>query len=284
VTKSFDKSLCTSIAFCATCSLVALDGDGKPASISKSGDPKWNIVMWMDHRAEAEAEKINSTSHKVLDYVGGKISLEMETPKLLWLKKNLPQSYSSTREYFDLGDFLRWKVTGSGKRSVCTVVCKWTHVNSPNGNHWDESYFRLIGLEDALPKIGNEFSFPSDSDMICPEAAKELGLGKEVKVGFSMIDAHSGVLGMLGCTVKGAEESSGGQGRLALICGTSNCHMALNKDSCMVPGVWGPYYGVILKDLYLNEGGQSAAGKLLDHVVMSHVAYPELLKETGSHG
>ena len=43
--------------------------------------------MWMDHRAEQEADFINSQSHSVLKYVGGKISLEMEPPKLLWLKK-----------------------------------------------------------------------------------------------------------------------------------------------------------------------------------------------------
>jgi FGGY-family pentulose kinase len=261
---------------------VALDEKGNPVSVSKSGDRKWNIVMWMDHRAQAEAEQINATNHKVLSYVGGKISLEMETPKMLWLKKNLPISYSETKGYFDLGDFLRWKATGSLKRSICTVVCKWTHINAPAGNQWDKSYFDLIDLTDALPKIGNEFSFPSDSDLISEGTALQLGIGQEVKVGFSMIDAHSGVLGMLGCQVEGRKNDE--TGRLALICGTSNCHMALNKKSCLVPGIWGPYYGVILKEMFLHEGGQSAAGKLLDHVVMSHVAYPDLLKEVGSHG
>ena len=43
--------------------------------------------MWMDHRAGKEADFINSQSHTNLKYVGGKISLEMEPPKLLWLKK-----------------------------------------------------------------------------------------------------------------------------------------------------------------------------------------------------
>jgi ribulose kinase len=43
--------------------------------------------MWMDHRAAEQAETINSTRHPVLKYCGGKISLEMQTPKLLWLKQ-----------------------------------------------------------------------------------------------------------------------------------------------------------------------------------------------------
>lgn len=51
------------------------------------GKEDLNIILWMDHRAFEEAEFINSMGHKVLKYVGGKISPEMEIPKLLWLKK-----------------------------------------------------------------------------------------------------------------------------------------------------------------------------------------------------
>lgn len=43
--------------------------------------------MWMDHRASDQAAFINKTKHKVLQYVGGVMSLEAEVPKLLWLKQ-----------------------------------------------------------------------------------------------------------------------------------------------------------------------------------------------------
>lgn len=46
-----------------------------------------NIIMWLDHRAGKQADYINTTGHKVLDFVGGKMSLEMQPPKLLWLKQ-----------------------------------------------------------------------------------------------------------------------------------------------------------------------------------------------------
>lgn len=86
------------------------------ASFFLPDNDKWNVVLWMDHRAQAEADFINSTKHKMLRYVGGKISLEMETPKMLWLKKNLPNSWKRAKLLFDLPDFLTWKATGSESR------------------------------------------------------------------------------------------------------------------------------------------------------------------------
>ena len=70
----------------------------------------------MDHRAEAEAIYINSLGHDCLRYVGGKISPEMEVPKMLWLKKNLPENWKKAKLLFDLPDFLTWKATGCESR------------------------------------------------------------------------------------------------------------------------------------------------------------------------
>src|SRR5690349_525698 len=83
------------IGFDATCSLVVLASDGSPVTVSGSGDPQRNVIVWMDHRAVGEAREINDTKDDVLRYVGGLISPEMEVPKLLWLKRHLRASFDA---------------------------------------------------------------------------------------------------------------------------------------------------------------------------------------------
>ena len=65
------------IGFDATCSLVVLDAAANPLTVSTSGDERRNIIVWMDHRAIAEARLVNDTHDDVLRYVGGSISPEM---------------------------------------------------------------------------------------------------------------------------------------------------------------------------------------------------------------
>ena len=105
------------IGFDATCSLVALDADDRPVGMGPTGRDEQNVIVWMDHRAIAETERLNATRHEVLRYVGGTLSPEMETPKLLWLKERLPETWRRAARFFDLADFLTYRATGNDARS-----------------------------------------------------------------------------------------------------------------------------------------------------------------------
>ncbi|MEE6495009.1 hypothetical protein FKM82_001927 [Ascaphus truei] len=279
------------LGFDATCSLVVLDKQFRPLTVNSEGDHGRNIIMWMDHRAGSQVDRINGTKHKVLSYVGGVMSVEMQPPKLLWLKENLRQKcWDKSGCFFDLPDFLTWKATGVPTRSVCTLVCKWTY-SSDKG--WDDSFWKEIGLEDILEenyaKIGNQVLAPGAAigNSLTSEAAKELGLPEGIAVAASLIDAHAGGLGVIGADVKGHAlpcENQPITSRLALICGTSSCHMGISESPMFVPGVWGPYYSAMVPGFWLNEGGQSATGKLIDHVVRGHEAFPELQTKAKARG
>ncbi|XP_014203534.1 FGGY carbohydrate kinase domain-containing protein [Copidosoma floridanum] len=281
------KKCIKGIGFDATCSLVAIDKNGLPVTVSLTGDDMQNIILWMDHRAEEQANYINKLGHTMLKYVGGKVSLEMEIPKLLWLKQNLPDSWKRVEFFFDLPDFLTWKATSIESRSLCSLVCKWNFSAGPMGkNHWNTDYFEKIGLSDLIisnfEKIGQDVKPPGYpvGNGLSLKAAQELNLLENTPVGTSIIDAHAGGLGMLGCAAPNI--SSDFTSRLGLICGTSTCLMAVSKNEIFVDGVWGPYYAAMVPDLWLNEGGQSTTGKLLDHIIDTHPATTQIQKQLSS--
>lgn len=290
---AIDPQAVKGIGFDATCSLVALDADDRPVSLSPTGKDEQNVIVWMDHRATLQAERINALGSDVLRYVGGVISPEMETPKLLWVKENLAQAWGRTARFFDLPDFLTYRATGQDVRSLCSTVCKWTYLGHKglDGAGWDADYFRHVGLGDLVDegyaRIGTKIRNIGEpiGTGLSARAAAELGLKEGIAVGVSIIDAHAGGLGVLGAEVDGKPGlQEAPQRRIALIGGTSSCHMAVSPEPVFVPGVWGPYRSAMVPDLWLTEGGQSATGALIDHVINSHCAAAALKEKAQAQG
>ena len=259
------------VGFDAACSMVVLDRDMRPLSISETRAPERNVIVWMDHRAKGQAARINAQGHPVLDYVGGRISPEMQTPKLLWLKENMPDAFDAAGQFFDLPDYLTWAATASLTRSACTVTCKWTYL--AHENRWDASYFNQIGLGDiaaeAFARIGQHIVAPGEpvGNGLTEAAAADMGLRPGTPVGAALIDAHAGGIGTVG-----ADPDAGPEQTMAYVFGTSACTMASSTKPHKVPGIWGPYYSAMVPGLWLSEGGQSAAGEAIAHLIRTHPA------------
>lgn len=259
------------ISFDATCSLVVRDKAGGQLPVAPGGESRWDTIVWLDHRALKEADECTASGHRVLDFIGGVMSPEMETPKLMWLKRNNPATWESAAHFFDLTDFLTWKASGSAARSQCTITCKWTYL-AHEEQGWQHDFFAAMGIEDMLERGGlPERASPIAEDLgpLTPEAAADLGLDTQCRVGTGLIDAHAGALGVLGSF---AGRGDNIERHMALIAGTSSCVMAFSRDALACQGIWGPYYGAALREGWLAEGGQSATGALLDHIIRWHGA------------
>ena len=277
------------LSFDATCSLVALGKNDRPITISPTGRPARNVIVWMDHRATEQADRINATRHRVLRYVGGGLSPEQEPPKLLWVKENLPRTWINAGKFLDLADFMVYAATGNDVRSLCTVVCKWTYLGHERKHgRWDKSFFRQIGLEDLFEDGRAGASIRPMGTFAGPlteRAAEELGLRPDIAVGVGIIDAHAGGIGVLGSAFKRwRTEHNPVENVLALIGGTSSCHMATTSKAVFVKGVWGPYYGAMIPGMWLLEGGQSATGSLIDHVIKDSAEAMPLSSMTRKEG
>ena len=266
------------IGFDATCSLVVRDSRGAQVTVSRDGEDRWDTIVWLDHRALDEADECTRTGHEVLHYAGGVMSPEMEVPKLMWLKRHLPQSWARAGQMFDLADFLSWKATGSLARSQSTLTCKWTYLGHFE-QKWRQDFLAQVGLDDLIGKAAlPQTASPVGADLgtLTQAAANDLGLTTACHVGAGLIDAHAGALGVLGAFTADVETIDR---HLALIAGTSSCVMALSAEDRPTTGVWGPYFGAVLPGVWLNEGGQSATGALLDHIIRWHGAGGEPTRE-----
>jgi len=249
------------IAFDATCSLVVLGEGGRPLSVDIQGTSERNVIVWMDHRATDQAERLSRSGAEALRYVGGTLSPEMEVPKLAWLRENAPATFDTIWKVQDLADHLVWRASGNDVRSVCTLGCKWGYL--AHDGRFDDGLWKAAGIEALLEgsRTGDRVGALGErAGSLTSAAASHLGLSAGIAVAVGIIDAHAGGLGALGGATPLDEQ-------IAIIAGTSACHMAVSPQPCFVPGVWGPYHGAMVPGFWLSEGGQSAAGALLDHIV-----------------
>ncbi|TQS34408.1 hypothetical protein Golomagni_05210 [Golovinomyces magnicellulatus] len=303
--QNIDPNTIRGIGFDATCSLAVFSHDtDEPMSVTgpnfNENDDR-NVILWLDHRPVEETEKINATEHNLLRYVGGKMSIEMEIPKILWLKNHMPADLFDRCKFYDLADALTHIATGNESRSFCSTVCKQGFLpvgvdGSVKG--WQEDFYKEIGLgdlvKDNFKRIGgvngvngNYFSAGELVGTLSGKAASELGLPSGIAIGSGVIDAYAGWIGTVGAKIDleasqilsnaAKNDVSQAFGRLAAVAGTSTCHLAMSKDPVFVDGIWGPYRDVLLPNMWMAEGGQSATGELLKHIIETHPAYKELL-------
>lgn len=301
------------IGFDATCSLAVFTHDtDEPVPVTgpdftNDGNDR-NVILWLDHRPIEETEKINATGHNLLRYVGGTMSVEMEIPKVLWLKNHMPPELFDRCKFYDLADALTHLATGNDTRSYCSTVCKQGFVpvgvdGSVKG--WQEDFYHSIGLgdlvKDDFKRMGGvdgvNGTYTSAGELVgqlSEKAASQLGLPAGIAVGSGVIDAYAGWIGTVGAKVKlgpdhldedhAKNDVSQAFTRLAAVAGTSTCHLAMSKDAVFVPGVWGPYRDVLIPGHWMAEGGQSATGELLKYMLETHPAYTETLASAKALG
>ncbi|KAG1722525.1 hypothetical protein EDB19DRAFT_1898194 [Suillus lakei] len=282
--------------------LAVSDFDANPITVTKgngigkNGDR--NIILWADHRAEKEAELIKLHWVDCLELCGGTMSLEMEVPKILWLKKHMDPALFARCQFFDLPDFFTYKATGDSTRSYCSTTCKCSFVPDKG---WQPDFFKSIGLGELIDdgnwkQMGTAHGKVQTAGSpvgqgLSRQAAEELGLVEGTAVGSGLIDAYAGWMGTVAArytengqlsTILPSLDQS--RHRLAAVAGTSTCHIVQSREGVFVKGVWGPYKDAAFPGWWMNEGGQSSTGQLIDFIITTHTAYPELKERAKQEG
>jgi FGGY-family pentulose kinase len=229
---------------CTACTVVACDLDGTPLRPA---------LLWMDQRAHVEADAISATGDPVLRYVSGRVSPEWMLPKALWIKRNEPDIYGRAARVVECTDWMMYRLIGDWTLSLNHVAVKWNYARPDGG--WPVRLMAAVGLDDLLAKWPERIvPLGKGGAVLGAKAASELGLKAGTPVAQGGIDAYLGMLG-LGAT---------GDGDVAVIVGSSTCHLAQSKEGVFGSGAAGCYPDATVEGLYTIEAGQTATGSILD--------------------
>jgi len=157
--------------------------------VDEQGNPLTDCVMWMDGRAETQAQKINTKLGE--NRFNGKNVI----CKLLWFIENHPEIVNRAYKMLDVSAFLFRRMTGewayefTGARATCLVDIK--------NRCWDDEMFQIIGFPKRLVP---EHIASSTERIGCltGQAGKDLGLGAGIPLFGGCSDHATAILGT-GC-------------------------------------------------------------------------------------
>lgn len=248
IAHTLDSEIRQNIKACCVCATSTT-----AIPVDQEGRPLMNAMMWMDARSRKEMQEINDTGHPVLDYCGKETSFEWMIPKALWIKRHRKDIYDVCYRIVDQLDWMNYQLCGKWSSSICNTTCKWNYVSSMGG--YQRDFFEQIGFEDyeekltmRVDKIGNPVG------TIRPELSEKYGFSREMQIVQGGIDAHMAMFGL--DVLK--------PGKLGVIMGTSFVHLCLSDEKPDMKGIWGPYDGAVLDNMWLLEGGQISASGLVN--------------------
>ena len=141
---------------CGKIDAISVDTQGETLILTdENGSPLYPAVVWLDNRAEKEAEDIKAKFGNELVYnVTGQPEITAGWPasKLLWFKNNRPDVFSKIRKVFMLEDWILYRLTGNYVTEP-TIQSSTIYYDVINGKWWGEM-LDYIGLhEDVFPRI-----------------------------------------------------------------------------------------------------------------------------------
>jgi L-ribulokinase len=240
------------------CTMLPTKADGTPLCEMPEfrNKPHAWVKLWKHHAAQPEADLINATARAMgeawLDRYGGKISSEWFFAKTLQILNEDPEIYKAADRLIEAADWVIWQLTGKETRNSCTAGYKamWSKREGfPSKDYFASLHPALATvIED---KLSTDIRSAGElAGGLTEEAAHWTGLKPGIAVAIANVDAHVAV------PAATVTES----GRMAMIMGTSICHMVLGKEEHIVPGMCGYVEDGIIPGFFGYEAGQSCVG------------------------
>lgn len=249
---------------------IGLDGLGwTMVPVDQRGAPLCPAMIWLDRRAEAEADWLRRlpNGEALVDLVANPLDASYITPKLLWLQRHKPDIFEATDQFLTSTGFIVRQLTG--ENSCDFTQAYGYHFFDIRRERWDEEAARLIGV--PLEKLPPLYPAISVAGQVTKAAALATGLAAGTPVIVGGLDACVGSLGA-GVVRLGQTVDQGGQAG----------GMALSVDHVIVePRLIFSHH--ILPGQYLFQSGTVGGGSpswFRDVLGQPEVNAAELLRST----
>jgi xylulokinase len=161
----------------------------------KDGQPLRNAIVWLDNRAQKEAEELNREFPQEGTYrITGQVSIVPTWPaaKVLWVQRREPEVFAKAAKILLIEDWFIHRLTG---KYACegSLICSTVYWDINTRRWWPEMLRRLKIDEERLPPI-RESGVPVG--VLLPKAAGELGLAPSTIVCTGALDQAAGAIGV----------------------------------------------------------------------------------------
>jgi xylulokinase len=163
--------------------------------IDKDGKPLRNAIIWLDNRAQKEAETLakefgNETSHKITGQV--KIVPTWPASKIFWIKHNEKNIFRRVYKYLLIEDYFIYRLTGKFVAEG-SLLCSTVYWDITAKKWWNEMLKFLGILPEQLPEV-KESAEPVGE--ILPGVASGIGLSSKTVVATGALDQAAGTIGV----------------------------------------------------------------------------------------
>lgn len=174
---------------------MAISAQGETIfAMGEDGRALRNAIVWMDNRAQDEAEELREKFGNDACYkVTGQVSFEPCWPasKILWLRHHEPEVFQKTKKFLLIEDYFIYRLTGR-YATEGSLVCSSTYWDIINHRYWKEMLDYIGIREDQLAPALESGEVVGQ---ILPSVADELGLPHQLTVATGALDQAAGAIG-----------------------------------------------------------------------------------------
>ncbi|MDR2525445.1 MAG: xylulokinase [Oscillospiraceae bacterium] len=227
---------------------VGIDGQGwSPVLLDAHGDVLCPTPLWLDTRATEICNRLRKEEAAHFALCGNPIQPGYLTPKLAWVRENMPEVYKQARCVLQSNSFIAYRLTGAQYEDFSMAY--GYHCFDMRRARWDEAACEVLGVDKKLlPALAR---CDSIIGKVTPEAARVTGLPEGTPVAAGGLDAACATFGA-GVVAPGQTQEQGGQaGGLSVCIGEYKADPRLILGLHVVPNCW------------LLQGGTTGGGGVM---------------------